>query len=139
MSEQPTLRGIQASQIIDLWPQIGPLLQRIAIRSEGRTDVVSLVKAIDARDMQLWAAVVEDRIKAIATTELVNYPLKRVGRFVATSGEDIEEWIGYVLAIEAWAKQQGCTGMEAVARKGLERIMKPFGWHSTHSIIEKDF
>ena len=138
MTAAPTLRGVRADEIMAFWSEIAPLIEKLTARTGGRFRAVDLAKAVIARDIQLWAALDDGHVSAIATTEIINYPQRRIGRFLATSGEDIERWIGHVGAIEEWARQNGCTAMEAVARKGLERVMKPHGWTCTHVVLEKD-
>jgi len=135
----PVLRGVLASDLIDVWGEIAPFIERLCARTKGRFRAIELVKAVRDRDIQLWSAVEDGRIVAIATTEIINYPGRRMLRFLATSGDDIERWIGNIAVIEEWAISMGCTGGEALARKGMERVMKPYGWLSTHVFLEREF
>lgn len=128
----PTLRGVRADEIIELWDRIMPIMTAAASRSGGKYAAGDLMKAVALRDMQLWLALDGEDIAALAVTEIVNFPQRRVCRVLIVTGEDHERWIGYSDALAHWAKEQGCKAIEALARPGWKRIMQDFGWRMTH-------
>ena len=134
----PILRGVQSQEIIDLWDLIMPIMVAACVRSRGKFTAGDIMKAIALQDMQLWLATDGPEICALAVTELVNYPQRRVCRVLIVTGEDRERWIGYSETISAWAKASGCRGIEALARPGWRRTMEALGWQMTHIFLEKD-
>ena len=58
-------------------------------------------------------------------TEIVDYPQKSTCR-IWLAGGDMDELIEAEKQICQWAKEQGCSGMEIIGRKGWERQLKDY-------------
>lgn len=91
---------------------------------------------IQNQDILLWAAFGE-KIEAIALTEIRVYRGRKMLVILGVSGKNKILWQHYMPEIEAYAKSEGCHGIEAVARKGWLKILKDFT--SSHIFIEKMF
>lgn len=128
--------GVKASGIEPLWPELRPHLVRACAKSSGRWEPEDFKTALLARDMQLWVYRPAKAIQAIGITEIVNYPRLRAFRFVAVTGFGYRDWQKCRPTVEAWAKAQGCTMGESIARKGWVRIMTD--WKPTAVFIEKE-
>jgi hypothetical protein len=93
-------------------------------------------------EMQLWVVFDEENgkeIKAVVTTQLINYPQKRVCRIVTLGGEGMDEWVAQILEVlEEWSEEQGCDAMETVCRKGFVKKLKNFGYEQTYTIVGKE-
>jgi hypothetical protein len=130
-----TLVGIPANQLADCWDGIKYLIADACTRSNGKYEAVDILRALLRGDMQLWGAVGDEKIEAIAIGEIVNYPRIKIYRMLGVTGEGMNEWINHIHGIENWARAQGCQDFEAVARPGWEKMMKDKGWRKTHIIL----
>ena len=130
--------GLRADQIEPVWHKIRPLIADAVTHSDGKYEVLDILSALLARDMQAWAITKGDEIVAIVITEIINYPRKKECRVLAVDGEGAKEWVHLVSEIEAWAKANGCQSIEPIARPGWEKLMKPLGYKRTHIILSKE-
>lgn len=130
-----TLIGIPANQLADCWENVKHLIADACARSNGKYEAIDILKSLLRGDMQLWGAISEDKIEAIAIGEIVNYPRIRVYRMLGATGNDMGEWVGHIQGIENWARLQGCMDFEAVARPGWEKMLK--GYKKTHVILNR--
>ena len=96
-----------------------------------------MLRLLLAGRMQLWA-VVGEAIEAIVLTEIAEYPRRRLCRVLAAAGAGRARWLHLLGTIEEWARAQGCTAIEPVARPGWERALAPLGYRKTHVILEKE-
>lgn len=134
-----SLLAIPSSALAALWPKIGHLIAAIADGSSGKYMTGDLIKAISARDMQLWATVTdEEEVLGVATTELLNFPRKKVCRFIGATGKEPSLWLPHMKEIEDGAKRIGCSANEIVARPGWEKLLTPIGYRKTHVTLEKE-
>jgi hypothetical protein len=133
-----TLVGIPASNLADCWESIKHLIDGDCARSNGKYESVDILRSLLKGEMQIWGAVDEDTIEAIAIGEIVNYPRIRIYRMLAATGEDMKDWIDHIQGIETWAKSQGCMDFEAISRPGWARTLKDKGFKKTHEILNKN-
>lgn len=129
------LVGIPANQLADCWDNIKHLVGDACAHSNGKYESVDILRSLLKGDMQLWGAVSEEKIEAIAIGEIVNYPRIKTYRVLACTGNGMNEWIEHIHAIENWARMQGCGDFEAIARPGWEKILTPQGYKKTHVIL----
>jgi hypothetical protein len=116
-----------------------PKIDAATAYSNGKYQGSDILQQLVSGHMQLWAAVNEnEEIQAIAITEIANYPRIRVMRFLCATGENVEEWINHIDAMEAWGQSHGCKDFEAVVRPGWQKLLKPKGYATSHVIVNKD-
>lgn len=121
------IRGIPASEVPDVWPEAKILLKPATNRSLGRYDTDSLLEKIIQREMQLWCAW-DKKMIAAAVTQINIWPTGiKTARLIVAGGGQMEKWIHGMNIIEAWAKQNGCSLLEAGGRPGW----KILGWEQT--------
>jgi len=93
-------------------------------------------------EMQLWIVFENQEkkiIKAVVTTQIINYPQKKVCRIVTLGGQGMDEWVEQVLEIlEEWSIENDCEAMETVCRKGFVKKLKNFGYEQTYTIVGKE-
>lgn len=118
--------GIQAQYLPSVWAQAAPLIERALGRGRNEYRLEDIEAAIKCRDMQLWAYGVRASISAVAVTEILNYPRRRVCVVVLTGGECKGAWAEAAGKIEEWAKAQGCDEIRAIGRGGWSRAIP--GW-----------
>jgi len=74
--------------------------------------------------------------KSAIVTEIVDYPQKAMCR-IWLAGGDLDELMQAEVALSAWAKTQGCDGMEIIGRRGWSRQLKDY--RQSAVVLMKDF
>lgn len=118
-----------------IWESIKPLVESACLSSKGRFNAEDVKRWLDDGTWQLWA-VEDEGIKAICTTEIINYPGLKVCRVNIVTGKGRHDWQHFRFLIEEWARSQGCKRIEALARKGWARVFTEY--EMTHVFIEKE-
>jgi hypothetical protein len=105
-------------------------------------DVHDIYFFLKEKEMQLWVIFDKDNgkeIKAVITTQILNYPQKKVCRIVTLGGKELDTWVAETLEIlEEWSQEQDCDAMETVCRKGFIKKLKDFGYEQTYTILGKE-
>lgn len=134
---QDNWSGIPATEIDRVWPEVFSLLAAACKTSNGRMTTQVLHQDLKDGAMQLWLAHNEAGISACFVTQIIDYPAAKYCKIVIGTGKTRHRWQHHVKVVEAWAKEQGCTGMESIARAGWQRVFKD--WKRTHVFLEKTF
>lgn len=122
-----TWRGVRGTGIDAVWPVVWKCLAKAVALTEGRFDETSVKEAIRVGDMQLWmAGALKDSLAV--TTELIVYPRQKWCRVVFVGGEGLPFAFDFLGTIEAWAKTQGCVGVEAGGRPEWGRLLQKRGY-----------
>jgi len=74
--------------------------------------------------------------RSAIVTEVVDYPQKAMCR-IWLAGGDLDELMEAEVALCAWAKAQGCDGMEIIGRRGWSRQLKDY--RQSAVVLMKDF
>lgn len=131
--------GILAGSVERVWPQVAPLVTEALEHSRGELWPEDVFECLVEQFMQLWIAYREDgTLRACMVTQIIHYPRKKFLRVVVLSGDEMSEWEHGWSFVETWARAQGCTGVEAYARKGFVRRAKAQGFMEYYSMIGKD-
>jgi len=89
--------------------------------------------------MQLWIVFdSKSNIKAVVTTEIINYPKKKVCRIITLGGQEIDNWLHSISVIEAWAEENECHAMETFCRKGFIKKLEHYGYEQTYTVLGKE-
>ncbi len=133
------LHGIHGPDIPGLWPHVLPIMKEAEGFWRGRMDAKHALHECMMGRMQLWivAESVED-IDAVIVTQVCDYPTRRVCRYVLVSGSDTQLWEDTDEVLTAWAKERGCSLIEATGRPGWKKKMKAHGWTSKTAVYEKE-
>lgn len=120
------------------WPAAMPHIISMADNSSGKFDPMDIVSRIAGDEWQLWVILKDEEIVASVVTAIVDYPRRRICEGLGCAGDGARQWVHLIAEIEAWAKTQGCTLMQPIARLGWSALFKPLGYKSTHLMMEKD-
>lgn len=120
------LRGISASRIKGMWGVIQPHIDRALRHDTGRYSANSIYHALLRRDMQLFVAESEGRIRAVCVTEIRNYPQKRVGTIFLCAGEGVADWLPHLSQIEGWMREKGCKEIDIYGRPGWAKLLPDY-------------
>lgn len=104
-------------------------------RDGGNYTTDDFRQAIEARDAQLWLMVDDGEPLAAGISEIATYPRRKVCRIRGVAGHSFDRWHPTLTQFEAWARQQGCDGIEFYARKGWERLLPDY--RQTAIVMEK--
>jgi hypothetical protein len=133
------LTGIPSNEIDEVWQACEPFIELAAKKGQAEMtskDIYEFCK--DAR-MQLWIVFDDNAdIKAVVTTEIINYPRKKVCRVVTLGGEEIDNWLHSISVIETWAESQDCQAMETFCRKGFIKKLEKHGYEQTYTVLGKE-
>lgn len=135
------LVGIPSKNVDQVWPLIEERIEEACLTSRGKEKAFDIRRSARHGEKQIWVVWDEDvkDILAVVVTELAVYPRKMVCRINICVGDERERWQHHIAVIEAWARQKGCRAMELFARPGWSRVLKPFGYDTTHHMVEKEF
>ena len=136
----PELVGVPGPDVERLRSLLCPHFEAMAAASHRRFTVDSIFAALARGDMQLWIAIDGVNIVAAGITELIRYPNHTACRAVALIGRDHRAWLRKLSdAVDAWARAQGCTEMQAlVGQRGWERLLRFLGYRPDHVLLSKD-
>lgn len=130
------LLGVPAEAVARLWPRVETLVRRGLAHADGRYAADDVLRALLARDMQLWLAAGERGIEAICVTEILRYPRQRRCNLFLCAGAGMRRWVRLLEPIERWARAQGCAAVELQGRPGWTRILKDY--RRTHILLRKE-
>jgi hypothetical protein len=133
------ITGINSKTIDMVWEECVPFISRAEKFSQEEMKAEDLYGKIKNQDMQLWVVFNEEtEILAVITTELVNYPRKKVCRIVTLGGDFMDDWVEYISVIEDWAIENKCQAMETFCRKGFKKKLENFGYDETYIVLGKE-
>lgn len=135
-----TWHGIRGTGIDAVWPAAWACLSKAVALTEGKLDETSVREAIRVGDMQLWmAGPLKDANRLAVTTELVVYPRQKWCRVVLVGGEGLPFAFDFLGTIEAWARTQGCVGVEAGGRPEWGRPLARLGYTERARTYQRKF
>ena len=133
------ISGISSKDIDKVWGVCEPFIQLAANKGQAEMTTEDIYKFCKEAKMQLWVIFdEEDIIQAAATTEIVNYPAKKVCRVVTLGGNNFEEWVNYLSVIEEWALTKNCKAMETFCRKGFIKKLENYGYQENYVVLGKE-
>lgn len=122
----------------DAWPSVKGLIAS-AVERGGDYTAEDIRKGCLENRYQIWlVAGPSDVIAAVVVTAILEMPLRKVCQIKIATGLEREEWQSMIVEIERWAKDNGCSAMKPIARKGWQRVLEPMGYRMTHVVLEKD-
>ena len=129
---------IYARFVNKVWSQVVDILDKALAYNNGTVTSSQLYKQLVSGTQSLWIGADDDGvIQCAGTTEVVDYPNKKVMRiitFATKSGRDLELWFPLLEEVKKHARQMKCASLEAWVRKGLA---KRLDWDHEHVVIIK--
>lgn len=131
---------LKPQEVISFWKVVRPYLKPAVDLSNGRWNMEYVLAGLVTGRQNLWVAADEDgKIMAAATTEVVDYPLKRMLTMHFIGGEDFDLWYTLMLnGMSEFAKSAGCEGIECVARMGFWKWFKEDGFKKESTFYERN-
>lgn len=111
------------------WDKVVPFMDKAADYTYGRYTSDDIHDSIMDYDHILWVAFNESKIKGAVVTNTVAYPKRKLLCMSFCGGEDLHEWKTPMLALlQRYARDTGCDGIEATARRGWAKIFENDGF-----------
>jgi hypothetical protein len=119
----------------EMWPQIEPLLDRVADEKVTLEDIYRFV--MEGRWM-LWVIENPDSfiLTTVIITEFIEYPQVTNLRIIFLSGDD-EDWAYGIHVLEDFARVNKCHTLEVLGRKGWERVLRGRGYKLNYITLGK--
>jgi hypothetical protein len=129
---------VPTSQVAALWPDVAPWLALALEHPAARHTPSGVLAALQSGDMQLFVAHEGNRIIAAATTMHVTYSGGGWMAVLLCGGKGLDEWgPDGIAAIEAWARQCGCVGVEIIGRPGWSMALPSY--ERVASVVQRKF
>lgn len=133
------IRGVNAEQVPMFWKHGEAFIKRALDHANGELTHEDIRTACERRDMQLWMIATKDAVVGALSTEIVQYPQKRMVRVVTVAGKGFEEWAGEMNKIlDEWGRAQGCKGIEAYVRSGFVKKLAHYGYVKKYEMVSKE-
>jgi len=135
------LTGIPDYEVVDVWPTVLPLINRVLDMSNGDYTAEYILGRIVDGDYQLWVGYMDNGAVLYTCVTRLEYfeatnKTALLGMWIA--GDNMSEWIDGLLAeLESWAIDVGADEMRCIGRPGWERVLKADGYKKTHTIFAK--
>ncbi len=118
------------------WPLVVDHLKKAVPHSEGEMEPEDMLPELIKGEMQLWFSVEDRTVTAAMVTQIIPYPRKKVLRILSIGGEGMARWMKHFPMVEEFAKQTGCSSIEAWGRKGWLRALPD--WKCSYHILTKE-
>lgn len=134
------IAGITSDRIDDVWDRCSKFIEMGINHSQCELSTMDYYDRLVAQEMQLWVVYDEEKqIKCALTTEVIEYPRKKVCRIVSLGGRNLDEWVERWLDIlERWAEENDCDSIETYCRKGFIKKLEKFGYTNTYTVLGKE-
>lgn len=121
-----------------LWQQVRDLLAPAIEESNGRWKPEYVFAALVAGRQTLWVVLQDEKIVAAYTTEISNYPERRLINVHYLGGHGFDDWYRLMLeAVTEAGRALGCDGIEMNARFGFWKWLKNDGFDKKSCFYEK--
>ena len=121
------------------WNKVAPLIQKAIDITPGRIAASDIYIMLLAGEILLWEITDKDnKVIAALTSKVFDLPRGRICCAEWCGGSDMEDWIDeLIVKIESYAKDMGCTIIEAHGRQGWKKKLEPHGWRQFQVSYEK--
>jgi hypothetical protein len=125
-------------------PRVLPMLSRAVSYSGGRYTIGDLREELLDQRRQLWVVFEPEKadlnVVAAFTTQIGEYPQRRVLRVDFLAGESMGDWIMQVQhMLTRYAVDHECSGLEMTGRSGWIGHLEKLGWQTAFVTLEKRF
>jgi len=129
-------------QMVELiWDKCVPHLVRVIDKAPNDINLESIKKNLLSGQTLMVTICDSGDVIAVNIMETCTYETGHKVMFIPIVGGDrLEEWMKDFLDIaHQIAREYGCQELRGMAvRKGWEKVLKSYGWHSVHTILGCD-
>lgn len=119
---------VAPGMVPDIWPHVREFIEAAFAHDRGDDDAEIVHADLLSGGSLLWVAWDDERkrIIAAATSKLIKVRRGLICCITSCGGIDIDRWSSCLAAIEAYAKDEGCTLMRIEGRKGFARVFPDY-------------
>jgi hypothetical protein len=134
-----TITMVPANYLNNLWPDVRTQLAKATKRSNGRWSLEFLYAAILNGSQQLWVAFdSENNIDGVGTTEILQYPEKKMLAVQFLGGDNFNSWVWEMLdRFKDFGRDNSCQGIEATARMGFWKWLEQDEFSRSFVVYER--
>jgi hypothetical protein len=111
------------------WKTIEPYMEKAAEYTYGRYTSGDIYDSLKEYDHHLWVAFDGDKIKGAVVTNIITYPRRKILCMSFCGGTELKNWKDPMLELlRQFAKDVGCDGIEATARRGWAKVFENDGY-----------
>jgi hypothetical protein len=111
------------------WKEIEPYMEKAAEYTYGRYTSDDIYDSLKEYDHQLWVAFDGGKIKGAVVTNIITYPKRKILCMSFCGGVELKDWKDPMLELlKKFAKDVGCDGIEATARRGWAKVFENDGY-----------
>lgn len=129
---------VPTRNVLIMWPIVAEMVTQACISGHEKYLPQDMLKLVIEEKAQLWIGSQGGRIEGAAFTDIISYPNKRYARLTMGGGDDPLQTQSLIKALESWAQEIGCSGIQCEMRPGFSPCFKKEGWIKTHVLMEKD-
>lgn len=129
---------IPTDLVRECWPALKPFIEKAISRLPGRLSADEYLVRCSDGQMQAWTAVEDGSVIAVMISEVHQFKTQKILRLIICVGGGLKKWLGFLPEVERWAHSNGCSGIEPIARKGWERVLRRHGYRLTHVMLYKE-
>lgn len=98
----------------------------------------TLYEMIVADGIQVWVVGDDNSFHLVVFTQVRDYPANSILFIMLMFGNKLSKSLPFLQAVlEDYADKTGCTMVEAVGRKGWERVLRPLGFECAQVVMLK--
>jgi len=98
-----------------------------------------MLELLEDGQVQLWAAFEDALCYGAVITEVTGYPGLSALTILFLGGVQFDRWMEQTIeAMVRFAKEEDCSRIEFMGRRGWKRLMEPYGWRETYVFLEKE-
>jgi hypothetical protein len=122
---------------LKFWPVAKEYLKASIAMNRGALNEEDVYNLIQSKDMQLWG-IHDGDLKAVFTTQIVNYQREKRLRLVMIGGHEVDRWEQITSeAMDKFAKENDCSGIELWGRRGWVKRLKKYGYEEYETVVIK--
>ena len=132
---------VRPENVWSAWPMFRDYANRvIEITNKRRCPAKFLLDLSENKESLLFITADDGTIKGFCTTSVCDYDRVKILQARMLAGDGMDEWLSLIEGkLEEIAKDNQCSGVELIGRKGWIRKLAPYGWKESSVILEKRF
>lgn len=139
MTDKFVITLVPQSEVRKEWKRVRKLLLPAIDRTNGRVNEAYVLADLVLGEQLLWIVLDEHKnLHGAVTTEIIEYPLKKIFTLNFTGGQDWEVWREQAFVLfNKFAKDMGCDLIEFSGRLGFWKRFKKDGFQMSSVFYEK--
>lgn len=127
---------VPTERVSDIWPEVEGLLRPVIDLPACRCTLAGTYLKLRTGQRQLFVAMEQGTIVAAGVTCITSYDVGDWVTIILCGGKEMDSWAEESIeAVEEFARQCGCMGVEIIGRDGWARV---HGYERTASMIQKE-